>query len=189
MMLNLKFKTHKWLFEHQHYAGNDCLIWPYSRARGYGNMKFHDKITYAHTVMCELVHGPPPTPQHQAAHSCGAGTEACVNPRHLSWKTPSENQLDKRVHGGLYRGGRRKKLTIHEVRAIRAMRGRATHDEMAAWFEISRRNIGAILDGEAGQKNDCLPHMGKKRSQPNDEISLCLIRRRATRVLNAVREN
>jgi hypothetical protein len=29
------------------------------------------------------------------------------------------------------------------------MRGRATHDEMAAWFEISRRNIGAILDGRS----------------------------------------
>jgi hypothetical protein len=54
---------------------------------------------YAHRLMCQLAHGDPPTPDHIAAHSCGRGHEGCVNPNHLSWKTYSENELDKRVHG------------------------------------------------------------------------------------------
>src|SRR5579859_4466599 len=37
-------------------------------------------------VVCEAYHGPPPTPQHEAGHTCPDGENArCINPRHLAW--------------------------------------------------------------------------------------------------------
>jgi hypothetical protein len=142
-----KSKCRLWLLEHAAYDGDDCLIWPFNRCRGYGLFGHMGEMLYAHRFMCELVHGEAPSTTHHAAHTCGRGQDGCVNPKHLEWKTPSANQLDKRIHGGAYRGGRKRKLTVREVRVIRAMNGRATHDEMAQWFEISRRNVGAIVDG------------------------------------------
>src|SRR4051812_5100930 len=88
-----------WLREHALYCGDDCLIWPFSRARGYGNFGYLGKNIYAHRFMCELIHGPAPTPDHHAAHSCGNGHKACVNPMHITWKTSSENMRDKELHG------------------------------------------------------------------------------------------
>jgi len=61
-------------------------------------------------------HGKPPTSKHHASHQCGV--RACVNKRHLSWKTPSENEQDKRMHGTYSRGPARK-LSDGDVREIR----------------------------------------------------------------------
>lgn len=137
-----------WLRDNVGHQGDDCLMWPFSRARGYGNLKYDGQITYAHRVMCIFAYGEPPTDQHQAAHSCGQGEHGCVNPKHLSWKTPSENQLDKRVHGTASAGGHYK-LTPETVANIRAMKGQKTQDEMARMFGVSRRNIGAVLSGKS----------------------------------------
>lgn len=49
--------------------------------------------------MCQKAHGDPPSPKHDAAHSCGRGHEGCVNPNHLSWKTKKQNQADRITHG------------------------------------------------------------------------------------------
>lgn len=141
-----------WLREHASHQDDACLIWPFSIVRGYGNVGINGKIYYAHRYMCEMVNGPPPTPKHQAAHSCGCGHAGCVNPRHLSWKTPSENQLDKREHGTAYKEGRRNKLHPQDVIAIRTLKGVRTQDELAEMFGVSRRNIGAILDGRSWLK-------------------------------------
>ena len=107
------------------------------------------KLEYAHRFMCQLVHGDPPTDKHQAAHSCGNGHLGCVNPKHLTWKTPEANQQDKREHGRAYTDGGRYKLTPADVAEIRAMRGKKTQDEMAKMFGVSRRNIGAVLSGRS----------------------------------------
>lgn len=110
-----------WLVAHKDYAGDDCLTWPFSRVQqGYGNFGHLGMVQYAHRFMCELAHGPAPTPQHQACHSCGRGHEGCVNPRHLEWKTPRENQLDRRRHG-THRGskGSRTGLSAETIADIR----------------------------------------------------------------------
>lgn len=93
--------AHKWLVAHIGHAGEDCLIWPFHRDpdKGYGFLG-HNGITYkAHRRMCELAHGPAPSSQHHAAHSCANGHLGCVHPGHLSWKTPEGNAEDRVNHG------------------------------------------------------------------------------------------
>ena len=47
-------------------------------------------------IVCEEVHGPPPTPKHQAAHNTPNGCigSLCVNGEHLRWATAHENHMD-----------------------------------------------------------------------------------------------
>jgi hypothetical protein len=132
------------------YEGDDCLIWPLHRdPRGYGMMGWLGKMRYAHRVMCIMAKGEPPTPKHQAAHSCGNGDKGCVNPRHLSWKTNSENQLDRSRHGTRAKAGWgwKGKLTAEQVAEIRSLKGRMTQYEIAALFNVSQQNVGDIHRG------------------------------------------
>jgi hypothetical protein len=140
-----------WLRAHAAHQGDECLTWPFSRiGKGYGSFGYLRKQLYAHRFMCELVHGPAPSPQHQAAHSCGKGHEGCVNPRHLSWKTNSENQLDRSAHGNR-EPKRRTILTVEQVTTIRALKGHKTQREIADMFGVKP---GCI---EYWQKGDRMP--------------------------------
>jgi hypothetical protein len=50
-------------------------------------------------VTCTIFHGPAPTPQHEAGHTCPGGeNELCHNPAHLQWMTRHENEYWKH-HG------------------------------------------------------------------------------------------
>lgn len=135
----------KWLHEHKDYSGDFCLLWPFGRTEGYGTFGAggSGKLKYAHRYMCELVHGPAPTPKHQAAHECGNGGGGCVNPKHLKWKTPSENMCDKTAHG-TQTPGPKGKITIEQAREIQALRGKMKQRDIAEMFGISRSNVGYI---------------------------------------------
>lgn len=86
-------------------ASEDCILWPFSRHKdGYGKARHGGKNGCAHRIVCELVHGAPPSETHQAAHQCG--NSACVNPRHLRWATPLENGQDKVAHRTMKRARR-----------------------------------------------------------------------------------
>ena len=88
--------NYQWIKDHVGHADDKCLIWPFSyRWNGYGQVGLNGKVRYPHRIMCELAHGEPPSRKHVAAHSCHNGRGGCVNPRHLSWKTASENILER----------------------------------------------------------------------------------------------
>jgi hypothetical protein len=128
-------------------TSHECLVWPFARTRhGYGKMRQDGKAVSVSRQACEEVHGPPPTPKHEAAHSCGKGHEGCVNPKHLYWATREENLADTLEHGTRNRGERHghSKLTEAEVRQIRGLRGKKSQEELAALFGVSRANIHAI---------------------------------------------
>ena len=142
------------------YAGDDCLPWPPSRQpTGYGALGYRGKLHYAHRMMCELAHGPAPSPAHECAHSCGKGHLGCVNPKHVSWKTRAENERDKIAHGqsawGVNRP-RRHMLTVEKVAQIRALRDIKTITELSIMFNVTRSNIRKVLKYETwtdGTKN------------------------------------
>lgn len=141
--------AYRWLMEHVDYDGVGCLIWPFMLTNGYGQFGYLGERYYAHRYMCELVCGPPPTADHEAGHLCGRGHEGCVHPKHLSWKTPSENQRDRASHGTKNTWGQRGKLTLEQIDQIRALKGKKTQKEIAALFGISRSNVSFILLGKA----------------------------------------
>lgn len=92
-----------WLLCHVGHAGEDCLIWPFHRdEKGRARVDVDRHQKNAARVMCEKANGPAPSPEHQAAHSCGKGHEGCVHPGHLLWKTPAENQADRLIHGTMF---------------------------------------------------------------------------------------
>jgi len=141
----------RWLREHASYQGGECLMWPFSRVRnGYGHVGYLGKLVYAHRFMCELVNGPPPTPEHHASHSCGKGRQGCVNPRHLEWKTASENHLERRRHGTAATSiwGAKGKLSRDTVEAIRRLEGLTTNMELARRFDVSVDTIRRIFTRE-----------------------------------------
>lgn len=142
-----KGRSHQWLVDHIDYPHDYCLIWPFSLTRGYGALSHMGRRGYAHRFMCELAHGAPPTPLHEAAHSCGRGDEGCVNPRHLSWKTKTENQLDCRKHGtqAKSRYGRQGKLSPDQVAEIRTSDARQC--DLARKFGVHETTISNIRTG------------------------------------------
>lgn len=134
-----------WLIEHVLYDGDGCLMWPFARdTRGYAQVAFDGKVRRGHRIMCELVNGPPPTPEHHAAHNCGKGSSGCVHPKHVEWKTGSENQLDRKKHGTHYTGGRRRKLTPVQVLEIRAAKGKITQRALADKYGIADSTVRGI---------------------------------------------
>lgn len=92
----------QWLYDHSQWIGQDCLIFPFTRnpATGYCQVFYDGESVTAHRLMCSFAHGwPDPCIERiEAAHSCGMGHEACVNPQHLEWKTPLENRQDRDRH-------------------------------------------------------------------------------------------
>lgn len=142
-------------FLRDHAADEDgpCLIWPFARdsLNGDGFVAYMGRSRKAHRVMCDLVNGPPPTPLHQAAHSCGNRHLGCVHPKHLSWKTNSENQLDRRRHGTAGKGPKgnaRHRLTADQVAEIRSGAVKRTQKEWADLFGVSFQTIGFVIRGQ-----------------------------------------
>lgn len=81
------------------FRGVKCLIWPYGKyPNGYGQIGVGGGTKVVSRLVCELAHGLPPTPKHEAAHSCANGHSGCVNPRHLRWATSKENKADVIAH-------------------------------------------------------------------------------------------
>lgn len=129
------------------YDGTECLKWPYSTSGdGYGRVKFNGRAASAHRLVCAEVYGDPPTPSHEAAHSCGNGHVGCVAKRHLSWKTPLENSADKVTHGTINQGERSgsAKLTEAQVREIRALNGTMKQTDIGLLYGISGHQVGCI---------------------------------------------
>lgn len=104
-----------WIEAHANHAGDECLIWPFSRNnQGYADGWISKKRWLIHRYYCQLKNGPPPTPKHHAAHSCGKGKAGCVNPNHVSWKTAKENTADKVQHGTQRRGVEIKSAVLND---------------------------------------------------------------------------
>lgn len=74
-----------------------ATVWSRGKLARYGKIKRggegrNGRTVLAHRAVCELYHGPPPTPEHEAGHIClGGENSLCVNPAHVEWQSPEEN--------------------------------------------------------------------------------------------------
>lgn len=139
----------QWIHDHLNHVGDDCLIWPFSTHKdGRGQVAVGKWMKQAHRVMCELKHGAPPTPLHEAAHVCGKGHLGCVHPEHLGWKTHVENIADKKLHGTHLCGEKTPwaKLSEVDVVAIRILAGMDSYSTIAARFGISGGQVVKIVN-------------------------------------------
>lgn len=129
------------------YEGDECLSWPFGcLSSGYAKMG----NSVVSRLVCEDEHGPPPTPEHQAAHSCGRGHLGCVARKHMSWKTPKENQRDQLQHGTVMCGARNPnaKLSESEVFEIRRLHGSGVSTRrLCDQFGVSNQTISSIMTG------------------------------------------
>ena len=140
----------RFLNEAMAYTGDDCLLWPYARGRdGYGHIRYGGRPCRVNIVVCEKTHGPPPTSEHEAAHSCGNGHKGCITPAHLGWKTHQENMADKNLHGTSNRGERngRARLTREQVIEIRSLCRTTAQREIAERFRVKESTVYNILSG------------------------------------------
>jgi hypothetical protein len=138
-----------WIDKHAGFNGQECLIWPYNTARGYGYSHIDGKYASVSRHMCIQRNGPPPTDKHESAHVCGNGHLGCVNPAHLEWKTSLENKVDQLRHGTRQRGEQRPmaKLTTDRVKEIRRRYapGEITYEQLAQEYGVTREAIYSVV--------------------------------------------
>lgn len=141
-----------WLIAHRDFDGEQCLIWPFGRTtNGRGSIWIEGRNTSAHLVMCELVNGPKPSPQHEGSHICGNGHLGCVHPRHVIWETHKDNLLRTLEHGTATRGTRNgmSKLTATEVRQIRKLYAQGhTQSVLAEKFGVFFSTVSKIVNNQ-----------------------------------------
>lgn len=152
---------------------DECIIWPHAKnVKGYGSVKVNGKDRGAHIIALELTTPRPPgkvcaihgnyvegDKLHAAHGECH--NPLCINPRHLSWKTNSENQADKKRDGTDPVGERNGNCSIPEdiVEAIkseykgkqhryRPKTGPTTY-ELADKYGCSQRQVRNIVNGKS----------------------------------------
>lgn len=154
-----KSASRQWLLDRLDHDSDECLIWPFSTARGgYGHFGYLGETHYAHRYMCELKHGPAPSDTHEAAHDCG--NSSCVNPRHIAWKTRLENKMDCRLHGThvKHRTGNVGKVTREQAADIRALKESMTLKELSERFGLSQSGIANICTGRRQARPSKVQH-------------------------------
>lgn len=68
---------------------------------------------FVNRLICMTFHGPKPSPSHHAAHEDGDPDNNHKD--NVSWKTPVENEADKKRHGRVPKGSRHPKARFTEA--------------------------------------------------------------------------
>jgi len=142
--------TQEWIEAHVDYPHQDwCLMWPFFRDKNGRAVISTDGAYFAHTMMCQLIHGDPPSGEHGTAHSCGNGHLGCVNPWHLSWKTQADNLADCVKHGTQPKTflGPRGHFSMAQVAEIKRQLETRTQLSIAHQYRVTESTISDIARG------------------------------------------
>ena len=105
-------------------AGTWRTVRPKTRADGYQTFRHGGRDVYVHRFICEVFHGPAPTPDHEADHDDrDRGNNASIN---LSWLTPAENKARR-----VFRNPRRRRAASEPTHPTLQRLWRARHDRHA----------------------------------------------------------
>lgn len=91
-----------------------------------------------HRLVCEVFHGPPPTPAHEVAHADGSRDNNVAS--NLRWATRAENQADRVLHGTDLRGGKSPNAKFSDIDVMAMLRLRqigATYRSIALAYRVS----------------------------------------------------
>jgi hypothetical protein len=133
------------------YDGEDCLLWPYAKSReGYAKVTIDQVSQLVSRYVCTSVHGDP-LGELDAAHSCGKGHLGCVTKKHLSWKTRSDNNLDKVMHDTHNRGERNPNAVLTETQArfILSQRDKLSYRALARMLGANPATVHSVLKGRS----------------------------------------
>lgn len=135
-----------WLTEAVNCDTDECIIWPYGTAKGYGMVnrsRFGSSRAHAATLI--LSGSPrPPAPINHALHSCpGGANRACCNLRHLRWGTNKDNIDDLLAETGRHGNA---VLTPDQVRVIRTSPLTAT--SLGIEYGVNRHTIADVRNGK-----------------------------------------
>jgi hypothetical protein len=126
------------------YNGDECLLWPYGKGRGYGLIRDNGHLRVAANLLCERVHGLPP-PNYETRHLCNNGKHGCVTKKHVVWSDHITNMADQVAFGTRNRGqrnGRWQLITEDDVRAIRESSDKQR--VIAKKFGIAQQHVSDI---------------------------------------------
>lgn len=127
---------------------DDCIQWPFAKRNGYPVVRYNGGMIGAHRLALELSDGPPPTQQHEAAHSpLVCHNKLCINPRHLRWAAGTENAADRILDGTSNRGPKHYKSKLTESQALSVRTDVRSPAEIAADLGMSRQAISDIKSG------------------------------------------
>ena len=125
------------------WASDDCLLWPYAKAHGYGVMGLPDKtVGLVHRRACEDVNGKP-AENEIALHSCNNGHLGCCNYRHLYWGSRRQNMIDA------LESGRVNGLTPEKQEKAKQLRSQGqSYNSIAGQLGVSPAAIGTFFRKE-----------------------------------------
>lgn len=129
---------------------DDCIEWPFAKSAGYARMVIEGKSLRVSRLVLERTVGEAPSEVHVAAHKPRVcHNPACINPRHLRWATPSENEADKLLDGTRARGERSGNSKLTEQQVIIAYKSPASmRQQLAERFGVSKDAIKHVQIGK-----------------------------------------
>ena len=79
----------------------ECVFVPGALDGRPAQVTFCGKNISASRYMALLTHGAPKSEGMAVRHLCGNGHLSCINPNHVVWGTPGDNQSDANIHRGI----------------------------------------------------------------------------------------
>lgn len=132
---------------------DECIEWPYrlSAPNGYGKFRYKGKDRGAHRVVLSITTGVNiETAGLQAAHgSCH--NRKCINPKHLSWKTPKQNTADRRRDGTYQNGDKNPNAKLTNAQTASIASDPRPAKVIAAAYGIDTSSIYKIRQKESGK--------------------------------------